>query len=414
MIITRLKMMLGTAMLVLASQHALAADPIRFALCMDMTKSYPFITVPYVQGVRDYAALINSKGGIESHPVEIIIVEHGNEPQRGIECYERMKDQAITVDFLSTPVAKGVLPRAMKDGKVMIQAIAGRGDAVDGEVFEWVFPLGATYWGQAANIISHFKKQSGGSLKGKKIAFLHLDHPFSFEPLPVLQELQKREGFDLQLFPYPPPGSDQSSAWSQIRRVQPDLIVHWGFSQMNVVAAKEATRNGIPMDKIVTVSFLNDVDINNIGPGAAKGIRRSTIVASGTDQALVQEIGRELYDKGRGAGDRKLLSDVYYANGLGVYAPVFEAARLAIRNDKWPLTAEKMRKGFTSLRNYNANGLIPPLTVTAKDHGGSGKTRIEMWDGAKWVPQSEWFSDYDDLVWATVKTSSSEFAKSGK
>ena len=414
MITTRLKMMLGTAMLMLASQHALAADPIRFALCMDMTKSYPFITVPYVQGVRDYAALINSKGGIESHPVEIIIVEHGNEPQRGIECYERMKDQAITVDFLSTPVAKGVLPRAMKDGKVMIQAIAGRGDAVDGEVFEWVFPLGATYWGQAANIISHFKKQSGGSLKGKKIAFLHLDHPFSFEPLPVLQELQKREGFDLQLFPYPPPGSDQSSAWSQIRRVQPDLIVHWGFSQMNVVAAKEATRNGIPMDKIVTVSFLNDVDINNIGPGAAKGIRRSTIVASGTDQALVQEIGRELYDKGKGAGDRKLLSDVYYANGLGVYAPVFEAARLAIRNDKWPLTAEKMRKGFTSLRNYNANGLIPPLTVTAKDHGGGGKTRIEMWDGAKWVPQTDWFSDYDDLVWATVKTSSSEFAKSGK
>ena len=414
MITTRLKMMLGTAMLMLASQHALAADPIRFALCMDMTKSYPFITVPYVQGVRDYAALINSKGGIESHPVEIIIVEHGNEPQRGIECYERMKDQAITVDFLSTPVAKGVLPRAMKDGKVMIQAIAGRGDAVDGEVFEWVFPLGATYWGQAANIISHFKKQSGGSLKGKKIAFLHLDHPFSFEPLPVLQELQKREGFDLQLFPYPPPGSDQSSAWSQIRRVQPDLIVHWGFSQMNVVAAKEATRNGIPMDKIVTVSFLNDVDINNIGPGAAKGIRRSTIVASGTDQALVQEIGRELYDKGRGAGDRKLLSDVYYANGLGVYAPVFEAARLAIRNDKWPLTAEKMRRGFTSLRNYNANGLIPPLTVTAKDHGGGGKTRIEMWDGAKWVPQTDWFSDYDDLVWATVKTSSSEFVKSGK
>lgn len=414
MITTKLKMMLATAMLVLASQHALAADPIRFALCMDMTKSYPFITVPYVQGVRDYAALINSKGGIESHPIEIIIVEHGNEPQRGIECYERMKDQAITVDFLSTPVAKGVLPRAMKDGKVMIQAIAGRGDAVDGEVFQWVFPLGATYWGQAANIISHFKKQSGGSLKGKKIAFLHLDHPFSYEPLPVLQELQKREGFDLQLFPYPPPGSDQSSAWSQIRRLQPDLIVHWGFSQMNVVAAKEATRNGIPMDKIVTVSFLNDVDINNIGAGVAKGIRRSTIVASGTDQALVQEIGRELYDKGKGAGDRKILSDVYYANGLGVYAPVFEAARLAIRNDKAPLTAEKMRRGFTSLRNYNANGLIPPLTVTAKDHSGGGKTRIEMWDGVKWVPQSEWFSDYDDLVWDTVKTSSSEFVKSGK
>jgi len=411
-----LKTLIDVAALVLAlsMSSAFAAAAIPFALCVDMTKSYPFISVPYVQGVRDYAALVNSKGGIEGHPVEIIVREHGNEPQRGIECYERVKDSAVTVDFLSTPVARGVLPRAMKDGKVMIQAIAGRGDAVDGEVFEWVFPLGATYWGQAANIVSYFKKQSGGSLKGKKLAFVHLDHPFSYEPLPVLQELQKREGFELQLFPYPPPGSDQSSAWSQIRRSQPDLIVHWGFSQMNVVLAKEAVRSGFPMDKIITVSFLNDVDINSIGLEAAKGIRRSTIVASGTEQALVAEIGRELYDKGKGTGDRKLLSDVYYANGLGVYAPVFEAARLAIRSDKAPLTAEKMRKGLRSLRNYDANGLIPALTVTAKDHSGGGKTRIEMWDGAKWVPQSDWFSDYTDLVWSTVKQHSGEFVKSGK
>jgi branched-chain amino acid transport system substrate-binding protein len=93
---------------------------------------------------------------------------------------------------------------------------------------------------------------------------------------------------------------------------------------------------------------------------------------------------------------------------------VFEAARLAIRSDKAPLTPEKMRKGLRSLRNYDANGLIPPLTVTAKDHGGGGKTRIEMWDGAKWVPQSEWIADYDDLVWATAKKHSGEFANAGK
>ena len=414
MIITRLKMMLGTAMLVLASQHALAADPIRFALCMDMTKSYPFITVPYVQGVRDYAALINSKGGIENHPVEIIIVEHGNEPQRGIECYERMKDQAITVDFLSTPVAKGVLPRAMKDGKVMIQAIAGRGDAVDGEVFEWVFPLGATYWGQAANIISHFKKQSGGSLKGKKIAFLYIDYPFGQEPIPVLKELQKREGFELELFPYPLPGSDQSSAWSQIRRFQPDLIVHWAFSAMHVVAAKEAKRNGVPLDRLVSVNWFNEVDLNNIGLEAAKGIRRSTTVVSGTEHPLVKEILSELYDKGKGNGDRKFVSDIYYTTGLAIYAPIFEAARIALKKEKGPLTAEKMRKGLESLKDFSANGLLPPLTVTSKDHGGGGKTRIEMWDGAKWVPQSEWIADYDDLVWATAKKHSGEFANAGK
>ena len=63
------------------------------------------------------------------------------------------------------------------------------------------------------------------------------------------------------------------------------------------------------------------------------------------------------------------------------------------------------------MKNYNANGLIAPITVTAQDHGGGGKTRIEMWDGAKWVPQTDWFSAYDDVIQDIVKKESGEFAK---
>ena len=33
----------------------------------------------------------------------------------------------------------------------------------------------------------------------------------------------------------------------------------------------------------------------------------------------------------------------------------------------------------------DVNGLMAPVTVTPQDHGGGGKTRIEMWDGSKWV-----------------------------
>ena len=172
----KLKLMLGAAAVLLAAVPA-HAETLRFALCYDLTKAYTFITPQVVQAVRDYAAVLNLKGGIDGNPIELIVQDHGNEPQRGIECYEKVKDQALTVDLLSTPVSRAVLPRAMKDGKVMVQALVGRGDAVDGEVFKWVFPLGPTYWGQAANIVSHFKKQSGGNLKGKKIAFLYIDYP---------------------------------------------------------------------------------------------------------------------------------------------------------------------------------------------------------------------------------------------
>ena len=132
------------AALTLAASGAAQAQ-IKFGLCYDLSKAYTFVTPQVVQAVKDYADVLNAKGGIEGQKIEIIAQDHGNEPQRGIECYEKLKREGVMVfDFLSTPVSRAVLPRAMADGNVMLQSFAGRGDAVDGDVFKWVFPNRAT------------------------------------------------------------------------------------------------------------------------------------------------------------------------------------------------------------------------------------------------------------------------------
>jgi len=372
---------IGLAFSSMQSAHAQSA-PIKFAGCYDLTKAYGFVTPQIAQAAKDYAKILNQKGGIEGHPVEFLVQDHGNEPQRGIECYEKMKREgAITFDFLSTPVSRAVLPRAMADGQVMLQSLVGRGDAINGDVFKWVFPIGPTYWGQVANDIQYAKNQAGGNLKGKKIAFIYPDYPFGQEPIGTLKTLAEKEGFELLLAPHPMPGNDQAAAWTQIRRFNPDWVISWNLSNMHVVASREMKRNGIPMDKYIAVNWFNEVDINNIGPENAKGIKRGTNVVGGQDHPLIQQIIKDLYDKGQGSGDRKHLNDVYYNTGLAIYASVFEGARLAIKQYGWPLTPEKMKKGLESIKNFDAGGLIAPVTVTAKDHGGGGKTRIDMWDG---------------------------------
>ena len=409
-----LSILAGVGLALSSAQPALAqAQPIKFALCYDLSKAYTFISPQISQGARDYAQLLNQKGGIEGHPIEILVQDHGNEPQRGIECYEKMKREgAMTFDFLSTPVSKALVPRMMKDGNVMISAFAGRSDAIDGDVFKWIFPIGPTYWGQAANNIQYIKTKSNNNLKGVKVAFLYVDYPFGQEPISVLKTLAAKEGFDLQLFPYPLPGNDQASAWTQIRRFNPDWIISWSLSNMHIVASREMKRNGIPIDKYIAVHWFNEVDIANIGADAAKGLKRATNVVGGQNHPLMQQIIKDLYDKGKGSGDRKHLSDIYYNMGLAMYSPVFEGARLAIKQYGWPLTPDKMKRGLESLKNFDADDLMAPVTVTAKDHGGGGKTRIDMWDGAKWVPQTGWFSAYDDVIQEVVKKESAEFAKS--
>jgi len=390
-----------------------AAEPMRFGMCYDLSKAYTFITPQIVQAVHDYADLLNAKGGLEGHPIELVVQDHGNEPQRGIECYEKLKRDGVMVfDMLSTPVSRAVLPRVMKDGNILIQSLVGRGDAIDGDVFKWVFPIGPTYWGQAANDIEYIRQKSGGSLKGVKIAFFYIDYPFGQEPIGILKTLAQKEGFELQLVPYPLPGKDQASAWTQMRGLNPDWIISWSLSSMHVVASHEMKRNGIPMDKYISVNWLNEVDINNIGADAAKGLKRGTNVAGGSNHPLIQEILKELYDQNKGNGDRKNTEDVYYNTGLAIYSIAFEGVRLAIKKDGWPLTPTKIKDGLESLKNYDANGLIAPVTVTPQDHGGGGKTRVEMWDGSKWVPQTDWIAAFQDEVWSVVKEQSAEYAKS--
>ena len=180
---------------------------------------------------------------------------------------------------------------------------------------------------------------------------------------------------------------------------------------MHVIASREMKRNGIPIEKYIAVNWMNEVDIGNIGADAAKGIKRGTNVAGGSNQPLIQEIIKELYDKGKGNGDRKNIEDVYYNTGLAIWSIAVEGVRLAIKKDGWPLTPEKIKNGLESMKDYEVNGLMAPVTVTKQDHGGGGKTRIEMWDGSKWVPQTDWIAAFKDDVWSVVKAQSAELCQ---
>lgn len=402
------------AALGLGATAAHAQDTLRFAQCYDLSKAYTFITPQVSQAAHDLAKLINSKGGIAGKQIEVITQDHGNEPQRGIECYERLKREGVFVfEFLSTPVVNAAITRIMKDENILLQSFVGRGDAIDGTVFEWSFPVGPTYWGQAANDVAYIKEQMGGDLSGAKIAFTYLDYPFGQEPINVLKTLAEREGFDLQLFPVPLPGNDQASTWTQMRRYQPDYIISWLLAGGHVVAAREMKRNGIPLEKYISVNWFNEVDIANLGAAEATGIKRGTSVVGGQDIPIIQEILTTLYENGKGSGPGEHVSDVYYNTGLAIYSVAFEAARIAMETSG-EFTAASMKAALESLTDFDANGLMAPVTVTPDDHGGGGKTRIEMWNGTTWEPQSDWISAYSDVIWEVVHKYSAEFEAENK
>jgi branched-chain amino acid transport system substrate-binding protein len=410
----KLKALALAGALALGAVPALAQDKVvKIGFAEDFTKVYTFVTSEYNQGQRDYLSYVNAKGGVAGHTFQANVVDTGNEPQRGIEAYERFKTEGVVLmDFLSTPVSRAIVPRALKEGQNVLTMFHGRSDAADGTTFPTIFPAGALYWSQAAVIIKYIADQEKGALKGKKVALVGIDSPFGKEPLPVFQAVAEKEGFELQTFFYPSPGNEQSSSWTAVRRFAPDWVVIWGAGGGQTVSLRDAIRNGVKLDKLLSVIWLSETDTEIAGKDAAKGVLRFEGVAQGKDHPLIKGIVDEVVSKGKGAGPAEKVGSSYYNIGVASMAIAVEGARIGLEKFGAPLTPDKLKKGLEEVKDFSAQGLMPSITLTAADHQGGGKGRISQWDGAKWTPKTDWYAAYQDIVMDLVKKNAEEFKKS--
>ena len=408
----------GTAATTLAGFNSpvFAQDKVvKIGMPMDFTRVYTFVTAEYAQGHRDYLTLLNDSGGAAGYKIVADITDHGNDIPRAIEAYERMKREgAVLIDPLSTPVARALVPRALEDKINMVTTVSGRSDAADGEAFPYVMPLSPNYWTQAGILIDYFR-QVDKDLKGKKVVLVHIDTPFGKEPIPIFQALSEKLGYTLQAFPYAPPGNDQAAIWPQVRRAQPDWVIFWGAGVGQTVALSEAVRNGLKMDRISSSVWLSESDMDVVGKEACKGVIKFEAAAGGREPKVIQAILKDVVGKSKGAGPEPKVGTSYYNIGVMAAMIVAEGVRKAAEKaPNGPVTGPWLNDGIQSISNFTADGFLPGITVTPKDHQGGGKGRVARWDGAKFVPQTDWFSANQDLVWTEIKKYSEEFKKSGK
>jgi branched-chain amino acid transport system substrate-binding protein len=200
-----------------------------------------------------------------------------------------------------------------------------------------------------------------------------------------------------------------------VRRARPSWVMFWGAAVGQTVALSEAIRNGLPMDRVSSSVWLSESDMDIVGREQAKGVMKIEPCASGKDPKPVQAIINEVVSKGKGAGPENKVGTSYYNYGVMMAAIMVEGVRKAFeKNPNGPISGPWLNEGLRSITKFTAQGMIAPMTITKEDHQGGGNARIARWDGAKFVPASDWFSANQDIVWAQIRKYSEEFKKSGK
>ena len=397
-----------------------------FPLLVYRTGPYAPNGTPWANGKQDYIKMINARdGGINGVKITFEECETGYATDKGVECYERLKGKnggATVFQPLSTGITFALTDKAPGDKIPLITSGYGRADTTDGMAFKWNFPLLGTYWTGADILIQHLAKKEGGAdkLKGKKIALVYHDSPYGKEPIPLLQERAKHNGFDLQLLPVTSPGIEQKSTWLQVRQSRPDYVLLWGWGVMNSAALKEAVATGYPREKMYGVWWSGaEPDVKDVGP-AAKGYNALAMQHGAELNAkITQDILKEVHGKGQGTGPKDEVGQVLYMRGMISSMMAVEGVKRA--QEKFGkgkvMTGEQVRWGLENLAlddkklaTLGLTGVIRPVSTSCQDHMGSTWARVHTWDGAKWSFSSDWLQADEQIIKPMVKAAAEKYA----
>ncbi len=392
------------------------------------TGAYAVNGIPWANASADYYNLLNERdGGINGVKIAFEECETGYATDKGVECYERLKGKGPTGAAFFSPLSTGITfaltDKTLADKIPIITMGYGRADSKNGAVFAWNFPYLGTYWTAADIAVQHVAKEMGGeaNLKGKKIALVYHDSPYGKEPIPTLEILSKKLGFELMQVPVTHPGVEQKSQWLLIRQSKPDYVLLWGWGVMNSTAIQEAAAVAFPRDKIIGV-WWSGAEPDVVPAGAqAIGYKSLMLQHGAGEYAVHADLKKFVYAKGKGLA-KEDFSQVLYNRGLVNAMLGAEGIRAAQKKyGNKPLTGEQIRWGLENLELSEARikelgfeGMLKPVKITCADHEGARTGRVQQWDGKAWKEISDWYTARQEITEPLVADISAKYAAEKK
>ncbi|NDR58009.1 ABC transporter substrate-binding protein [Aliiruegeria sabulilitoris] len=375
--------------------------------------------IPLMDGQKDYMTMLNERdGGVGGVMIDFEECETGYSTEKGVECYERTKANAIVTQPWSTGITLQVLPKTNTDMIPILAPGYGFSPMANGKVFQWAFNPPASYWDGASMIMQYLGGGDMSSLNGKKVVLLHLDHPFGKEPIPVLEAMAEEYGFELKLVPVGlKEMQNQSAQWLQIRRERPDYVVMWGWGAMNASAIAEAVKTKFPMENFIGVWWAgHDADLKQVGE-AGKGYKSISWSFPMPDAPMMADLKTHVLDKGLSTVEDP--NSVFYQRGLVMSMFLTEA--IAAAQGEFgvaEINAEQLRWGLENLNvteerlaELGMTGMVPPFSTSCSNHTGHSGAWMLEWDGEKFVKASDLLMADAEFITPLEEAKAMEYAE---
>jgi branched-chain amino acid transport system substrate-binding protein len=381
--------------LMLCSIHvASAADPYVVGFIADITGPSSSFYYPEAEGFRLYIDQLNSQGGINGHPVKLILEDAKSDPAKSAAVAKKMIESDNVVGIFGLGLSSSQLPVFELASKAGIPVVCGYTSAVSTHK---VKPGSSIF---AMGVVMTPEFHSGGFAFAKvvelnypktaKIAVSGYATPGGRMWSTWEKERLQKDGYNVVYESNIPPGTIEFSPWmNAVAKIKPDVYTHAEGGEVLIPLGPALEKVGYTNDLMVPYGVIErDVEKMRAGlMGNGEWITWLTRYAAAYDSDAIPEYGN--IKKAMAKFGHQIPLSAMHASGW----TMGRLCEAALAKAGWPATGANLIAALEKT-NLDARGLTGgPLRFTSTDHHGPSWWRLYRWNDKKkaLVSSSAWF-----------------------
>jgi branched-chain amino acid transport system substrate-binding protein len=363
----------GLAATLLPRRGARAAgEPYRIGSLFSYTGPAAFLGDRMKRSVELFVEETNKKGGIQGHPIELVLYDAASESSKAVLAVKRLIEQdkvdVIVGDGNRSDIGLALIPSVQR-AQVPLMSVSGATSLVEPvKDRAWVFKSTVNDVEVVARLLDFFKKKGV-----KDVAMLNDTGAFGVSARDVLRAQAPAAGVNVVAWEeFQPSDNDLTTQLTRIRSTSAQAIVCWTVTPAGVVFLKNAQQLGLKQMLVHGFGFVADRYMQLAGD-AAEGLMLTSLKFPVAEQLPDGDpIKATILDyKARYRAKYKEETDVYGGQAWDGISMVAHAMAQS-GNAK-----DKIRTGLeTTIKEFKGVGGI--FTFSPEKHWGLAKSDVVM------------------------------------
>ncbi len=312
-----------------------------------------------VDALQAYFKYVNEKGGVHGRKIQLVVSDHQYEPSQSLAEFKKMvtRNKVMALIGWGTPPTTILIEPAMKE-KMPLLCISG-GTPLFNPAKRYVVAMITPYRLQAAAVVTHIVEKLGD--KNPKIGLFYNNDDFGREGKAGVEMAAKHYGFDIVAeAPHITGSPVDKAAVTNFKSAGVDYVLVGAHSGDVSSLLLEMKNQGLNVDVYGVLAPASDRKIVLQAKEAAK--RYYAVDAQGRWSDTQKPGIAKMIELSAKYAPAEVLETKSYYYILGWYPAllIVEALERAGRD----LTVEKFLDALNSFKDWDTDGVVPPITIT--------------------------------------------------